>query len=108
MLKMNARSINPNNASPISRESIVSAVCDIWNIDEQQLFGPSRRQPEAFARQLAMSLMYQLTRLSFMNVGKQFGRHHSTVIHAVNKVNESSNDPEIAKLITQTIKKLNK
>lgn len=105
---MNARSINPNNVTPISRESIVSAVCDTWNIDKQQLFGSSRRQPEAFARQLAMSLMYKVTRMSLIDVGNYFNRHHSTVIHAINKTNQASNDLEIAELIKQTIKKIQK
>ena len=40
----------------------------------------------ADARQVAMYLIRQLTNLSFPEIGKEFARDHTTVMHAVKKV----------------------
>ena len=43
----------------------------------------------------------QLTEASLPEIGRQFGgKHHTTVIHSVNKIqNDRQNDPELNKLI---------
>ena len=104
---MNARSILPRQQSNIAPESILRAVCEVWHIDEQEIFGPSKKQPESFARQLCMSLMYQMTSMTLMDVGAYFSnRHHSTILHAIKKVDLASNDPTIVELINQSIKNI--
>jgi hypothetical protein len=56
----------------------------------------SQRQVFAFPRQLAMYLVRKLTGASFQEIGRQFGgRHHTTVLHSIKKVEEilQSNRP---------------
>lgn len=104
---MNARSILPRRQSNITRESILRAVCEVWHIDEQEIFGPSKKQPESFARQLCMALMYQMTNMTLMDVGAYFSnRHHSTILHAIKRVDLASSDPDIVELINQSIRKI--
>ena len=52
-----------------------------------ELIGPSRKQPLALSRQIAMFLCRDLTDLSLPKIGAAFGgRDHTTVIHAVEKI----------------------
>jgi hypothetical protein len=67
----------------------------------------SHRQVYAFPRQLAMYITRQITRASLQEIGRQFGgRHHTTVLHSINKVEEMllSDGPlnQIAKRLLET------
>jgi chromosomal replication initiator protein len=66
----------------------------------------SRKQHTVLARQMAIYICHELTSLSLNKIGKHFGnRDHSTVIHAIKKINEKmlesteiKNDYDIIKL----------
>ena len=104
---MNTRSIFPRKTSVVTPGLILRAVSEIWNTDSEQLLGAERKQPISFARQLCMALMYQMTHMTLIEVGQYFNnRHHSTVLYAINRVDQASNDAQIAKLINQSIQKI--
>lgn len=68
---------------------IVSAVANYFNVSVDDLYGQSRTQDIAFARQIAMYLTRDLTPLSLPKIGQLFGgRDHSTVIYAHKKVTQ--------------------
>src|SRR5260370_2228584 len=67
-------------------EDIVSAVAEATHIAPAEIRGRSRRQRIAYARQLAMYLMRQITRASYPLIGAFFGRNHSTVIYACESI----------------------
>jgi chromosomal replication initiator protein len=56
----------------------------------------------AMPRQVAMYLCKQLTHASLPEIGRSFGgKHHSTVIHSIKKVEElRKKDPEFHTLMT--------
>jgi chromosomal replication initiator protein len=54
----------------------------------EELQGKSRRRPLVTARQIGMYVCRQMTDLSYPAIAREFGgRDHTTVIHAVEKVN---------------------
>jgi DnaA-like protein len=63
-------------------EDIVSAVGEATRVAPAEMHGRSRCQRIAYARQLAMYLMRQITRASYPRIGDFFGRGHATVIYA--------------------------
>ena len=65
---------------------IISQVCKFYSIDEAVLRGTLRNKGTAEARQVAMYLVRKLTNLSFPDIGQEFGKDHSTVQYAINKV----------------------
>jgi hypothetical protein len=71
----------PDKAPPLF-EDIVRAVVEATRIAPAKIHGRSRHQRVAFARQLAMYLMRQITRASYPRIGDFFSRHHSTVMYA--------------------------
>ena len=65
---------------------IISQVCKFYNVDEMILRGSQRTKNVAEARQIAMYLIRKLTNLSLPDIGQQFAKDHTTVLHSIRKV----------------------
>ena len=65
---------------------IISQVCKFYNVDEIILRGSQRTKNVAEARQIAMYLIRMLTNLSLPDIGEQFAKDHTTVLHSIRKV----------------------
>ncbi len=65
---------------------IISQVCKFYNVDEIILRGSQRTKNIAEARQIAMYLIRKLTNLSLPDIGMEFAKDHSTVLHSIRKV----------------------
>ena len=76
-------------STPLDASRIMTLAARAYNVSETDLIGPSRKQPLARSRQIAMYLCRELTGLSLPKIGARFGgRDHTTVIHAVEKVRQ--------------------
>ena len=73
---------------------IISEVARFHNISEDVIRGTQKNKGTAEARQVAMYLIRKMTNLSLPDIGKEFNRDHSTVIHAVRKVETAMTDPK--------------
>jgi chromosomal replication initiator protein len=70
-------------------ENIQKAVCQYFNVKEEDIKGKSRTQNIVKARQIAMYLCKEYTELSLKAIGYHFGgRDHSTVIHAIQTISD--------------------
>lgn len=77
----------------ISIKSITSAVARQLGVKSSEMRSGSRRQNIVRARSLAMWLSRQLTDSSLTHIGDAFGgRDHSTVLHAIRKMELSFDD----------------
>ena len=65
---------------------IISQVCKFYSIDEDVLRGTKKNKGTTEARQMAIYLIRKLTNLSLPDIGKEFGRDHSTILYAIRKV----------------------
>lgn len=82
----------------VTTESIRDAVARHYGLEPAALQGKSRRQEVALARQVAMFLCREIVKTSFADIGAQFGRDHSTVMHACAKIGElvAGHDAEVS------------
>ena len=76
---------NEGNAVP-TPSLIISQVCKFYSIDEAVLRGTQKNRGTSEARHVAIYLIRKLTNLSFPDIGKEFGKDHSTVMYSVKKV----------------------
>lgn len=68
---------------------IIAEVSRYYSISSDDLFGSSRQQAVAQARQIAMYLIREQTNLSLPKIGQLFGnRDHTTVMYANKKVTD--------------------
>lgn len=82
-------------------DAIQKAVAERFQIKQSQLKEKSNTKKVVYPRQVAMYLVKELTDASLPEIGRAFGgKHHTTVIHSVNKIEESrQNDGELNRLI---------
>ena len=72
---------------PITVEMIQAEVARQFGCHVNDLRGDKRNQNIAYARQIAMYLSRDLTESSLSHIGDRFGgRHHTTVLYAVDKI----------------------
>lgn len=73
----------------ITIDEIQRKVCEHFRIRQAEMGSPRRSREVARPRQIAMYLAKQLTQRSLPEIGRRFGgRDHTTVIHAVRKIEE--------------------
>jgi len=78
---------------PVTIEMVQNEVARQFGLHINDLRGNRRTQDVAYARHIAMYLSRELTEASLPQIGTRFGgRHHSTVIHAVDKVERQLKD----------------
>ena len=87
------------NKEAVDIDSIQSSVANFYNIKPNELKSQKRNKKLAIPRQIAMYLSRELTNASLPEIGAKFGgKNHSTVIHAIRKVEDMiKNDPKIRK-----------
>ena len=99
--------INHSNKS-VSTESIQNIVASYFNLNLHEMLSARRSRSLARPRQIAMYLVKQYTTCSLPEIGRKFSnRDHTTVIHAVKKIEELiKKDNEIKQNIMEIKKKL--
>ena len=96
------------NSKSINVESIQNIVAIHYNLNIQEMLSSRRSRSLARPRQIAMYLAKQHTTNSLPEIGRKFSnRDHTTVIHAVKKIEELiKKDNEIKHNISEIKKKL--
>ncbi|MGB9879066.1 MAG: helix-turn-helix domain-containing protein, partial [Candidatus Pelagibacter ubique] len=69
-----------------SPEEIIKAVAKYYNVSTEKIIGDNKADELILARQIAMYLTKKLTTLSFSQIGEKFGRVHSTVMRAYERI----------------------
>jgi len=97
-----------SNIKSVNVEFIQNLVASHFNLNINDLLSPRRPRSLARPRQIAMYLAKQYTTNSLPDIGRKFSnRDHTTVIHAVKKINELiKKDNEIRQSIIEIKKKL--
>lgn len=90
----------------ITMENIQKTVADYYKVRVSHLLGKRRSRNVARPRQMAMALAKELTTHSLPEIGNAFGgRDHTTVLHAVRKVQElREQDPRFEEDFNNLIK----
>ncbi len=81
--------------------SITSRVAEAFDVTPGQIRGKERKRSVLIPRQVAMSLIREMTSLSLKEIGAFFsGRDHSTVLNSIERIEKlSSEDPALARRI---------
>ena len=75
---------------------IIGEVSRFYSVEESVLRSTLKNKKTAEARQIAMYLIRSLTNMSLPEIGREFGRDHTTVIHSLNKIDEAlKNNPSL-------------
>jgi chromosomal replication initiator protein len=95
------RNVLDHEGKAITIDMIQKFVADYYNLRPSDLKSRNNSKSVAMPRQVAMYLCKSLTHASLPEIGRSFGgKHHSTVIHSVRKVEDlRKRDPEFNALL---------
>lgn len=89
----------------IMMADIVDAVCDMFGTTPSEIKSTRRRRDLVEARHMAMYACVKLTPRNYSDIGRYFGRDHSTVMYAERKLDEHP-DQQMIEIRLETIKEL--
>jgi chromosomal replication initiator protein len=96
------------NAAPkeVQPEAVLKAVAELHGVKISDLKSDRKHKVVVLPRQIAMYLLRQLTPLSFPDIGQRFGgKDHTTVMHAVKKIERKMADDVSLKNTVDTLRK---
>jgi chromosomal replication initiator protein len=101
LAKKTLRDVLVSQSPAATVDSIMKLVGNYYNLPVSKLKSKNNARQISFPRQVAMYLCKHLTRCSLPEIGTRFGgKHHSTVIHAVQKIERKRKDePDFNKLV---------
>ena len=90
----------------VTVEKIFTAIFQRYNIKKEDLVSTKRNKEIAYARHICVYLIREVTEMSLPNIGKLFGRDHTTVMNSIDKIehrllNDSMLDFEIKEIIKE-------
>lgn len=69
----------------ISARMLIKETARQYHIKESDILGGVRTKTLAEARTVAMYVCREVSKYSLSEIGKIFGRHHTTVLHAIHR-----------------------
>mgnify|MGYP004668646083 FL=1 len=84
-----------------SADTIIQEVARFYELETDAIRGQGQNKEIATARNVAMYIIREMTQLSLVEIGQQFGgRHHSTVLNSINRVEKMMKEqPEVSEII---------
>jgi chromosomal replication initiator protein len=106
LAKATLRHLIKDSEREVTVDTIIEAITEHYKVRIPDLKGKSRLREIVLPRQVAMYLTKELTNLSLKSIGYHFGgRDHSTVIHAIQTVNDlMDTDKEISMAVAKLLK----
>ena len=94
-------------SSVLSIDYIQEVVAKYFNIEKKDLISTKKSNDIAHPRQIAMYLCRTLAQMSFPKIGADFGnRDHTTVMHAVTKIEKEIKENTNTKLVVESVKNI--
>ncbi len=88
------------NEKVYTPEYIIEKIASYYGISIEEISGKSKIKNTAMARQISMYLMRKLTNLTLEEIGTVLNKDHSTVLHAIRRIEDNiSSSPELADVI---------
>ena len=81
--------LNATNYENVSIDRIIKTVAEYFNISSSDIRGKKRTKNIAWPRQIAMYIINHIGEYSMNEIGNEFGKDHTTVIYAIQKVEDS-------------------
>lgn len=95
--------------APIEPITIIERVAKEFDVKPEDIRGRRKTNDITLARHVSMYITRELTNLSYPGIGYEFGRDHSSVIYACDKIKElTTKDKALKRRIDKLIKEIKK
>lgn len=90
----------------VTYDVIIDSVCEYFNLKREELLGKKRNKEIVEPRQICMYIISQILDMPLLAIGQIFGRDHTTVIHARDKISQLIEENNRIKVAVNDIKSL--
>lgn len=90
----------------VTYDTIIDCVCEYFNLKREELLGKKRNKEIVEPRQICMYIISQILDMPLLAIGQIFGRDHTTVIHARDKISQLIEENSRIKVAVNDIKSL--
>lgn len=98
---------NDKNSKELTIQNIIKIVGKYYQINTVDILGKSRKSNIVLPRHLSIYFTRKILKYSLLDIGKYFGRDHSTILSSINKIEkDSSKNQELSKVIYELRKKI--
>lgn len=95
---------NDQQPLPITVERIINEVARTYSVSAQDIRSVKRNANVSNARQVAIYVVREITQMSMANIGSEFGgRDHSTIVYALNQVENNMKKNSVYKETVEDI-----
>lgn len=96
-----------NICEPISIRKIQRMICRHYQVTRYDMLSKRRPANVCWPRQIAMYLAKTMTLKSYPHIGREFGgKDHTTIIHAVRKVEQKMSEDPLIKDAVETLERI--
>ena len=95
--------LNTTKPENVSVDRIIKAVAEAFNISSSDIRGRKRTKNIAWPRQIAMYIINHMCEYSMNEIGNEFQKDHTTVIYAIQKVEDSIKSNSMLEPLIQKI-----
>lgn len=74
------------NEKKVTPDYIIDVVSKFYNVKKEDLYSEKRTNDIAFARQVAIYIIREVTNYSLPKIGAIFGKDHTTALYAIKKI----------------------
>lgn len=85
----------------LSPEKILSTISVYYGIHSKEILGKSQAKECSIPRKIGMYLCRKKLALSYLAIGRFFGRDHSTVMANIKQIAEKKGDEELGKSLEE-------
>lgn len=100
--------LNDDQPVPITVEKIISDVAEIYNVTAEDIRSNKRSSQISLARKVAIYVVREITQMSLVAIGHEFGnRDHSTIVYSINSIETSiKKDKNLRQVVDDCIKNI--
>ena len=85
-------------------DKIIEYVANLYGVTASDIKSDKRQGDIKMARQVSMYVIKEVTSLTLQDIGKIFGKNHSTVLYSVNQIKEGIEDnPQLKSLVSAAV-----
>ncbi len=100
--------LNDDQPIPITVEKIIAEVANVYGVTPDDIRSNKRAAPISNARKVAIYVVREITQMSLVAIGTEFGgRDHSTIVYAINSVEHNlKKDESLREMVDDIIKNI--
>ncbi len=95
--------INEEREDPLTIDEVIAEVSRTFGVSKEDIFSKRKTQEIVYARQVSMYIIREISQMKYKEIGRLFGKDHSTVLYTIDKVKKKLEQNEQQRNLVEDI-----